>query len=295
MIATARTSVAVTGATGFIGRHLCEGFRRLGWDVRALARDTSAYPFAEGGIRLFGCDLPDALDERALRGARAVIHCAYVTRHRDLEQARRVNDEGTRRVLMASRAEGVDRFVFISSQSAHPQALSYYGRSKLQLETLMTPGRDLIIRPGLVLGSGKAGLFHRMCDTMRRARVIPLFGGGRQPLQTVHIDDLRAAIFSALEKEITGCFTVAEPAPIEMRRFLQMLAVRLGRRPLFLPVPLTPSLAALRAIEWMRIPFPVSSENLLGLKQMRAVDTTADLETLDVTARPALASLEEIL
>ena len=287
--------VAVTGATGFIGRHLCDALRRSGWEVRALARDTSAYPFTEAGVRMFACDLPSALDERALSGARAVIHCAYLTRHTDLDEARRVNDEGTRRVIGASRAAGVERFVFMSSQSAHREALSYYGRSKLELETLTTPGRDLVVRPGLVLGRGDAGLFHRLCDTVRQSRVIPLFGGGRQPLQTVHVDDLCAAVLSALEKEIAGCFTVAEPEPIEMRRFLEMVAIGLGRRPLFLPVPLAPALAALRTLEAMRIPFPVSSENLLGLKQMRAADTAADLRTLGVRARPARESLEAIL
>jgi nucleoside-diphosphate-sugar epimerase len=289
-----RATVAVTGATGFIGRNLCDRFRRLGWDVRALARGTTAYPFTEPGVRIFSCDLPDILDAGALEGAEAIVHCAYTTRHEDLAEARRVNDEGTRRVLEASRAAGVGRFVFLSSQSAHENALSYYGRSKLALEKLVSLDRDLVFRPGLVLGKGNAGLFHRMCATMRRASVIPLFGGGSQPLQTVHIDDLCAAIVGAVANGMAGRFTVAEPEPIAMRRFLEMLASRMGRRPLFVPFPLTPALGALRVIEAMRLPFPVSSENLLGLKQMSAVDTRADLAALGVTARPARVSLDGI-
>jgi len=222
-----------------------------------------------------------------------VIHCAYGTRHRDLEEARRVNDLGTRRLLAASRAASVRKFVFISSQSAHEGALSYYGRSKLALEGLLGPD-DLIIRPGLVLGGGEAGLFARMSETMRGARVVPLFGGGRQPLQTVHVDDLCDAITTAVERDLGGVLTIAEPEPIEMRAFLRALAARLGRRPLFVPFPITPALALLRLIEAVRLPFPVSSENLLGLRQMQRSETASDLRKVGVSPRSAIQSLEEI-
>jgi nucleoside-diphosphate-sugar epimerase len=291
---TGAQAIAVTGATGFIGRHLCDSLRRRGWDVRALVRDTSAYPFSESGVRRFPCDLLDRLDPEALAGAGAVVHCAYVTRHKNLEESRRVNVEGTRRVLEASRAAQVARFVFISSQSAHEGASSFYGRSKLELEGMMAADRDLIVRPGLVLGRGEAGLFHRMCETVRHARVIPLFGGGHQPLQTVHVDDLCSALLSALDAGMTGRVTVAEPVPIEMRQFLETLAGRLGSRPRFVSFPMAPALTMMRALEALRVPFPVSSENLLGLEQMRAVDTRADLARLGVTVRSALESLEDI-
>jgi len=285
--------VAITGAGGFIGRHLCAAFDRLGREVRALVRDPEAPRPVLGGFRRVLCDLPDRLDETGLAGVETVVHCAYVTRFRDPVEAQEVNERGTRRVLAAARTAGARRFVFISSQSAHEGALSYYGRSKRALERLLSPG-DLAIRPGLVLGPGEAGLFARMAQTMRTARVVPLFGGGRQPLQTVHIDDLCEAITAAVEKDLSGALTVAEPEPIEMGVFLRALAGRLRRRPLFVPFPIAPALAALRLIEAARLPFPVSSENLLGLKQMRAADTTHDLRVLGVTVRSALESLDRI-
>ncbi len=285
--------VAVTGAGGFIGRHLCAAFARQGREVRALVRDPETPRPGLEGYRRVLCDLPDHVDETGLAGVETVVHCAYVTRFRSPEQAREVNDRGTRRILDASRAAGARRFVFISSQSAHEGAQSYYGRSKRALEGLLSPG-DLAIRPGLVLGPGEAGLFARMAETMRTARVVPLFGGGRQPLQTVHIDDLCEAITGAVEKGLCGVFTVAEPCPIEMGAFLRALAARQGSHPLFVPFPMAPALAALRLIETARIPFPVSSENLLGLRQMRAADTTPDLKALGVTPRTALESLDRI-
>jgi len=286
--------VAITGAAGFIGRNLCGHLRRRGWLVRAFVRNPSSYPFTESGIQVHACDLPGTLDEDALGSAQAVVHCAYVTRHMDLEQARRVNDAGTRRVVEAARRGGLARLVFLSSQSAHAEALSYYGRSKFALEALFSGERDTVVRPGLVLGPGDAGLFARMCETVRRSRIIPLFGGGRQPLQTVHVDDLCAAITSILERGLPGLFTVAEPTPVGMRAFLELVAGRMGSRPLMVPLPMAPALFTLRSLEALRIPLPVSSENLLGLKQMRAVDTRRDLAALGISARTARESIEAI-
>lgn len=288
-------TITVTGANGFIGRHLCDHFRRQGWQVRGLVRDTSSYPFGEKGIELHRCDLPDTLDDASLRGADVVAHLAYMMRFTNLEAARRVNDLGTRRVLERGQALGVGRFVFLSSQSAHARAESYYGRSKLELEKLFTPQRDVIVRSGLVVARSGDGLFHRMCNMVRTARVIPLFGGGRQPIQTLHVDDLCAGISAALDRDLAGTFSLSEPGAIEMRAFFKAIAARLGKKPLFVPFPMGPALLALRLIEACRIPFPVSSENLLGMKCLQATDTRQDLARLGITARDALQSLDETL
>ena len=288
--------VAVTGASGFIGRNLCLRLARAGLRVHALVRDPRALPpsLDVPSIRAFEADLPERLEREALAGAQVVIHCAYATRETDLERARRINEAGTRLVLDASRAAGVPCFAFLSSQSAHEDAASYYGRSKLALERLLSLERDLIVRPGLVLGRGGAGLFERMCDWVRGARIVPLFGGGRQPLQTVLIDDLTDAILAAVSGRLAGRFTVADPQPIELGVFLRLLAERLGARPAFVPLPLRPTLLALEALEALGLRLPAGSENLRGLARMRADSTLEDLARLGVRVRSARESLDAL-
>jgi len=201
LLSGASGPVAVTGATGFVGKRLVERLHERGVDVRAMVRDPEAsYPFARPGIARFRCDLPDTIDLAALEGARAIVHCAYTTRFTDMDSARRSNEEGTRALLEKSRAAGVRQFIFLSSQSAHEEAKSYYGRSKLELERLLSPDTDAILRSGLVIGREGNGLFHRMRDMIRGARVIPLFGGGKQPIQTIHVDDLCAALWATGER-----------------------------------------------------------------------------------------------
>jgi nucleoside-diphosphate-sugar epimerase len=289
-----RGAIAITGATGFIGRHLCEHFRRGGWDVRALARRTDVYPFRTPGITLHRCRLPDDVAEDAFHGADVVVHCAYTTRFTDRASAEQVNELGTRRVFAMARAAAVERLVFLSSQSAHEAAESYYGRSKLTLETLCDT-HDVVLRPGLVIGRSGSSLFHRMCDIVRRSTVIPLFGGGRQLVQTIHVNDLCRAVESSLARGSGGRYSVSEPRAISIARLFREIAVRLDRRPVFVRIPIGPALTVARFAERLGLRLSLSSENLLGLRCLRPTDTTSDLAALGLTVRTFEESLDEAL
>jgi nucleoside-diphosphate-sugar epimerase len=288
-------AVAVTGASGMLGSHLCHALAVRGWEVRALVRQPGAFHDAAPGVRVGLCDLPDRVDESLLSGAAAVVHCAYATRVTDLVLARRVNEEGTRILLEAARRAGVPTFVFVSTVAAHAGAPSYYARSKHLLEGLLEPGRDLVVRPGLILAKRGQGLFQQMRTLVQRVRVVPLFDGGRQPLQTVHVDDLCEAVARALERGIRGALNVAEPDPPTMAAFLRLLAARLEVRCLFLPLPFAPVLAGVRAAEALRLRVPLRSESFLGLKDLRSLPVAEDLRRLDLRARSARESLEDVV
>src|SRR5262249_2385560 len=139
------------------------------------------------------------------------------------------------------------------------------------------------------------GLFQLLLDNMRRLHVVPLFGGGRQPLQTVHVDDLCEAIAGVLERDLRGAFNVAEPDPPTLGEFLRTMAERLGIRCVFVPLPFPPVLAGVRAMETMRVPFPLRSESLLGLQGLRQVPVADDLRRLGLRVRPAAESLAATL
>jgi NADH dehydrogenase len=287
-------SVALTGASGLLGRHLCDHLSSLGWEVRALVRDPASFGDPPPGVRVGRCDLPETLDESMLEGASALVHAAYATRVTDLAEARRVNEEGTRRVLDAARRAGIPHFVFISTIAAHPDAPNYYARSKYALEGLMDPKQDLVVRPGLILARRGQGLFQQMRDIMKRLHLMPLFGGGTQPLQTVHVDDLCEALARALDRGLAGALNVAEPHPLPFSTFMRMLAERLQVRCLFVPLPFGPVLALLRSIEALHLPFPLRSESLLGIKALRQVPVEEDLARLDLALRTAEDSLSDV-
>jgi nucleoside-diphosphate-sugar epimerase len=287
--------VAVTGASGMLGRHLCASFSGRGWEVRALVRSPAAFTDAPPRVTVGRCDLPEAIDESLLDRASALVHCAYATRATDRVEARHVNEEGTLRILDASRRAGIPRFVFISTVAANPDAPNYYARSKHTLERLLDPERDLVVRPGLIISKHGQGLFQQMRDITRRTHLVPLFGGGKQPLQTVHVDDLCEAIARALERGLTGALNVAEPEPVCLAEFMRMLSDRLQVRCLFLPLPFAVVLAAVRVFEALRLPFPLRSESLLAVKGLQQLPVEEDLRRLDMVVRSAERSIADVV
>jgi nucleoside-diphosphate-sugar epimerase len=286
-------TMIVTGAAGFLGGHLCRAFVQRGWSVRALVRRPEAATLP-AGIPVGRADLPDVIDGALLERADVLVHAAWATRDARPDRLEHANVEGTRRLVEAARTAGVGRIVFVSSIAAALDAPNAYGRMKHAAEALVDPARDLVVRPGTILARGGGGIFGLMRDLMRKLHVVPLFGGGRQPLQTVHVDDLCEAIARGLERNLTGTLNVAEPEPLAFREVLRLAAARMGVRCAFVPLPFAPVLAAVRALEAVGVPVPLRSESLLGMQGLRRVDVDADLRRLDLRVRPVAESLATI-
>jgi len=277
--------VLVTGAAGFLGRNLCRHLTSQGYRVRALVREPARARFldrcAQAGI--YRCNLPRDIDAAAFEGdVRVLVHCAYADRAKDRNLAEVVNIGGSAELLRLARDHAVDQFVFISSLSAHDQAESFYGKSKLRIEQTLDLQRDLVIRPGLVIGEG--GLYARMRASLERLPAIPLFFGGRQQLQTIGVDTLCAAIEHGIRRRLSGVFRVASTEPVPIREFYRRMAAEKGRKCRFIHLPGEFSLWVLRCCEALGLDLPVSSENLLGLKRMRVFETASDLARLGIEA-----------
>ncbi len=240
------------------------------------------------------CDLPDRLDESLIAGADAVVHAGWATRENDPVRAARCNVEGTRRLAESCRRLGVPQVIFISTISASPHAPGFYARSKHAAEACFDPQRDAVVRPGLILASRGGGLFQQLLGAARTLHLVPLFGGGRQPLQTLPLEDACRGIARVLEGRLAGTFCLAEPEPMMLGPFLRLATRRLGIRCAFLPVPFLPALLGLRLAERLGLPLPLRSESLLGLRSLRHVPVEADLERLGMCVRPAAQSLERI-
>jgi nucleoside-diphosphate-sugar epimerase len=186
----------------------------------------------------------------------------------------------------------VGRIVFISSMSAHADAISLYGRTKLEVEALLDPTRDLAVRPGHIVGEG--GVFWRTAESIARLPCIPLFSDGEERLQTIHLDDVCEGIRRAIELDCSGTLLLSERDPVALRELYAAIALALGKRPRFLRVPGGLALGLLRAAERAGFSLPVSSDNLLGLQRLRAFDVAGDLRRIGLHPRTMRESLAEI-
>lgn len=158
-------TLAMTGATGFVGGATLRHAVAQGWHVRALTR--RAQPAQAGVTWISGAlDQPEALADLAT-GSDVVLHIAGVVNAPGRAAFDAGNATATGYVINAARAAGVMRFVHVSSLAAREPDLSDYGWSKARAETLVQASALdwTIVRPPAVFGPGDT----EMLDLFRMA------------------------------------------------------------------------------------------------------------------------------
>jgi 2-alkyl-3-oxoalkanoate reductase len=239
-----RPTVAVTGATGFIGTHV---IRRLqaDWQVRILARRAIDPALFGTAVETVPGDLDDGASlERLLAGADAVVHLAGLIKARSREDFFRVNAESAGRLAaIAAAAQHPPRFVLMSSLAAREPGLSNYAASKRAGESaLIAQGGALpwtILRPPAVYGPGdRATLVFFRC--IGRGFGLML-GPEAARLSLLHVDDLAKAV-GALLADQRGAGLVAEiddgGGGYAWREMIEAAAAAFGRRARTVRIPM---------------------------------------------------------
>ncbi len=190
----ART-VALTGATGFIGGVLRRRLTRSGVALRALSRRRGG--FADGTEWIRGTLEDEEALARLVAGADAVIHCAGAVRGASPEEFERTNVEGSRRLIEAARDSGCcERFLLMSSLAARHPELSWYARSKFEAERQVRQAAGdiavTVFRPTAVYGPGDREMRPLLEWLLRGWLFVP--GPERARLSLLHVEDLAEAV-----------------------------------------------------------------------------------------------------
>lgn len=226
-------TIAVTGATGFVGQALLDHAARAGIAVRALARRDQP---ARAGVEWVRGDLADRAALAALvRGAEAVIHVAGVVNAPDPAGFEAGNAVGTLNVIEAMRAEGGERLVCVSSLSAREPGLSAYGASKARAEKLVQASALdwTIVRPPWIYGPRDA----ETLDMFKAARwgIMPMPAReGRSSL--LHVADLARLLLALVPGGEGVSHRVFEPddgreGGWSHRELARTIGWAMGRRP----------------------------------------------------------------
>lgn len=250
--------VLLTGASGFVGSHVLDRLLERGITTRLLLRSSSSRRFINSHLPLVQvCEgsigTPDSLSA-AMEGVTHVIHCAGLVKALRIRQFYDANQLGTRNVVEAANAAGVERLIHVSSLAAAgpgtaerpareadtPQPVSEYGRSKLagerEVEKRCKSGH-VIIRPPAVYGP-RDGEFLRLFKAVKSG-LLPDVGCGRQALSLVFVEDLAQVIVDCLSHpDAEGkVFFAANPEVRTAREFGGLVAEELQKRPIRLPIP----------------------------------------------------------
>jgi UDP-glucose 4-epimerase len=258
--------VALTGATGFIGKYLLKELPKRGYRLRVLLRRPTMLP--EGCASAVIGDLAKPYNmAEALSGVDAVIHSAGIASTMSglpEDDYRLFNTEATVKFARAAERARVKRFVFLSSIRAQsgptaegvlteehePRPTDAYGRSKLAAEQgLAETALDWVaLRLALAYGPGVEGNMARLIKLARSPYPLPL-AGLRAEHSLLALDNLVEAVDTVLAalEPLKRPFIVADPKPLTLGAIVAAMREGLGRRAALFYVPKPLLKSALRA------------------------------------------------
>ena len=246
----------VTGSNGFIGSLLCRQLQQHGCYVRTLNR----FPYALSNDNRIMDLAVDHCPAGLFDDIDTVFHLAgkahaLAENHQDEAEYRKINTEGTRKLLEAAQQAGVKRFVFFSSVKAvgdSPQQPmdetqdiptgTPYGRSKYEAEQLVLHGgyvpHPVVIRPCMVYGNTDKGNLPKMIKAIRQGLFPPL-PELHNRRSMVHVEDVvRAALLTAEKPASAGqIYIVSDEQNYSTRQLYDLIRSALGKPPVQWTIP----------------------------------------------------------
>ena len=237
--------ILITGATGYIGRHLVS--RLVDQGPRCLVRNTSraASILPADKVELVEGDTtqPASL-EAAVQGVDTIVHAAFITA--DHKQSagnsyEKTNVQGTSNLIKAAKNAGVKRIIEISGLGTRPDKPGSYMQGRYLAEKMLKDSGLgwTIIQPSVLFGKN-APFIKGLSGLISSAPVVPLIGGGRVLFQPIYVEDVVTVIVKTLEDpaRTTGkTFTIGGPAYYSFTQVIDELLRAMHKKRIKAPAP----------------------------------------------------------
>ena len=227
--------ILVCGATGFVGQSLLPELARAGaGPLRGLVRrEFDAVRLRDSGFEAVAADIVEGRGlDSAVRGVETLVYLVHT-----LDRAGDVvaNDlEAAQNTMLAARAAGVRRVVFLGHVAASEEAAAAYlvARWAAELAVRQSGLEQVIVRAPMIVGRG-AALFELLRRIADRNPVVPLFGWRRTAVEPVALGDVVEALrMAALDPELDGrTLDVCGPARMTFGDVLRGWTRANGKRP----------------------------------------------------------------
>jgi uncharacterized protein YbjT (DUF2867 family) len=239
--------ILVTGATGFVGRHVTSALEAAGHDVSAMTRRPQQYRGTGAAVR---GDIADAGSLRsALDGHDGAFYLVHSLAHVDFAERDRA---GASAFGHAAAAAGVSQIVYLGGLGDDDDALSPHLRSRREVERILSDtAPTTALRAGIIIGDGSISweILRQLVERLP-AMVTPRWVQTRtQPIALADAVWFLVAV-AGLDAAIGETYEIGGPHALSYRDMLLTVAQMTGRRRVIVPVPvLTPRLSS----EWLRL------------------------------------------
>jgi NADH dehydrogenase len=272
-------TVLVTGANGFVGRHVVARLAGRGDGLRAVVRNAATYSPA-AGVAVVEADLtkPETLPS-AVDGIDVVVHCAAITA--DLKPPYKgaydaINRGGTENLVHAASAAGVRRLVVMSGLGTKPAAVGTYMATRWGMEDAVRNSSIpyVLIQPSVQFGDG-AEFVAALARLIKASPVVPLLGGGGLRFQPIWVEDVVSCIEKAIEDDtlMGRAIAIGGSEYATFREIIDTICASLGKRRLKAPLPLW--VARMQAPLMALLPHPPltkASLELFGFENTTEID-----------------------
>ena len=281
--------VFLTGGTGFVGGEILRQLKAAGHQVVALVRPGSEGKLGFGqGVEIRPGDVTEPASLKgALAGCDAVVHLVGIIREFPARGItfERLHHEATANVLREAQAQGVKRYLHMSSNGVREGAETGYLRSKWQAEQeVRRSGLDwTIFRPSVIFGPGD-DFVNMIADLMRKLPIFPVIGNGKYRLAPVAVENVAAGFLGALQRPETAghAYHCCGPREFTYDELLDAIGEAIGKervRKVHHPVALVKPVVAVME---KRADFPITGEQLAMLLAGNVCDPREWRDTFDI-------------
>ena len=240
--------ILITGATGYIGRHLVARLVAQGERPRCLVRDTkrAAAIFPADKVELARGDTVDSASlQEAVCGIDTIVHAAFITADHKESAGNHYEDtnvRGTANLIQAAKDAGVKRIIEISGLGTKEDKPGSYMQGRFLAEKMLKEsGLDwTIIQPSVLFGKD-APFIKGLADLIRTAPVVPLIGGGKTLFQPIYVEDVVTVIIKVLEDPARSnwkTYTIGGPAYYSFSQVIDILLGTMHKSRIKAPAPI---------------------------------------------------------
>ncbi len=255
--------ILITGAAGFIGRSLYFYLEKMGINVIGidlLPREKINFKY------YFEADITKSNLDKILDGVEVIIHLAAKVdnlkseKAKDLNEYRKINVIGTRKLAMAALKKGVKKFIFLSTSKVNgeqtpegvalketdkPRPMTPYAISKYEAELELidilknTNLNYVIIRPPLVYGPGVKANFELLIRLIKAGIPLPFGSVKNNRRSYIAIDNLLSFIVECINdnRADNNIFFVSDDRDLSTKELIEKISLALGKRPKLVSIP----------------------------------------------------------